>query len=120
MIDRLLVAADHHAIAALEAPDAARRADIDIVDALLGQRLGAADVVLVEGVAAVDDDVVRLEQRAERATVSSVIRPAGSITQTARGGSSSLTELLQRPAAGGALLGQRVATASALRSKTTQ
>ena len=60
-----LLAADHHAIAALDAPDAAGRAAIDVANALLGQLLGAADVVLVEGVAAVDDDVVRLQQAAE-------------------------------------------------------
>src|SRR5260370_998893 len=38
-------AADHHAIAALETPDAAASADIDIVDALGRELLGPADVV---------------------------------------------------------------------------
>src|SRR6185312_6199997 len=65
VIDSLLRAADHHAVAALDAPDAARRAAIDIVDALLGQLLGAADVVLVVGIAAVDDDVLRRQQAVE-------------------------------------------------------
>ena len=64
-IDGLLVAADHQAIAALQAPDAAAGAAVDVVDALGLQRLGPPDVVLVEGVAAVDDAVARLQQRAE-------------------------------------------------------
>ena len=65
VIHRLLLAADHHAIAALDAPDAAGRAAIDVANALLGELLGAADVVFVEGIAAIDDDVVRLQQAAE-------------------------------------------------------
>ena len=65
VIHGLLWAADHHAIAALDTPDAAGRAAIDVANALLGQFLGAADVVLVEGIAAIDDDVVRLQQAAE-------------------------------------------------------
>src|SRR5204863_3414554 len=59
MVDGLLRSADHHAIAALEAPHASRGADIDIVDALVGQQLRPADIVLVETVAAIDDDVAR-------------------------------------------------------------
>src|SRR5450432_3540250 len=61
-VDHRLVAADHHAIAALDAPDAARGADIDIVDAAFLQRRAAADVVLPEAVAAVDDDIAGLHQ----------------------------------------------------------
>ena len=38
-------AADHHAVAALQAPDAAARAHVHVVDALRGEFLGAADVV---------------------------------------------------------------------------
>src|ERR1700761_939676 len=45
-IDLRLVAADHHAIAALNAPDAAGGADIDVMDATLFQGLAAAHVVL--------------------------------------------------------------------------
>src|SRR5262250_2063300 len=56
-IDHGRLAADHHAIAALDAPDAAGGPDIEIVDAALLQRLAAAHVVLPEGVAAIDDDV---------------------------------------------------------------
>ena len=62
--DRLL-AADHLAIAALLAPDAAADADIDIVQPLRPERLGAPDVVVIIGVAAVDDDVAAFEQRDE-------------------------------------------------------
>ena len=55
------LAADHHAIAALQAPDAAAGADVDVVDALGRQLLGPADVVDVIGVAAVDQDVAALQ-----------------------------------------------------------
>src|SRR6185437_6599933 len=58
-------AANHQAVAALDTPDAAGRAAVDVANVLLGQFLGAADVVLVEGIAAVDDDVVRPQQRSE-------------------------------------------------------
>ena len=54
------VAADHHAIAALQAPDAAARADVEIMDAALFQRLAAAHVILPERIAAIDDDVAGL------------------------------------------------------------
>src|SRR6478752_2666170 len=55
-----LLAADHHAIAAVDPPDAAGGAAIDVTNTFLGKRFGAADVVFVEGIAAVDDDIVRL------------------------------------------------------------
>jgi hypothetical protein len=42
--DRRL-AADHHAVTALQAPHAAARADVDVVNALRRQLLGAPDVV---------------------------------------------------------------------------
>jgi hypothetical protein len=63
--DRLGVAANHHAIAAFQAPDAAGGADVDVVQALLVQRLGATNVVLVVGVAAVDDRIAGLKQFAQ-------------------------------------------------------
>ena len=91
-VDHGLVAADHHAIAALDAPDAAGGADIEIMDAARLQRLAAADVVLPEGVAAVDDDVAGSISFASASIVSSVILPAGSITQAVRGFSSFLTK----------------------------
>jgi hypothetical protein len=65
MVDGFVWAADHHAIAAFDAPDAAGGAAVDIANAPLGQFFGAADVVLVEAITAVDDDVVRLQQTAQ-------------------------------------------------------
>ena len=59
---RFAIAADHHAISALETPDAAAGADVDIMDAALLQRLAAAYVVLPERIAAIDDDVAGLHQ----------------------------------------------------------
>src|SRR5665811_1600263 len=44
----LLRAADHHAVAAIYPPDAAGRAAIDVVNALVGQFFGATDIVFVE------------------------------------------------------------------------
>ena len=66
VVDDLLLAADHQAEAALEAPDAAARAAVDVVDALLAQRRRVPDVVDVVRVAAVDDDVAGLEHLRER------------------------------------------------------
>ncbi len=63
---RRLVAADHHAIAAVDAPDAAGGADVDVMDAVLPERLAAANVVLPERIAAVDDDVAALHQLRQR------------------------------------------------------
>src|SRR5882724_2380440 len=51
--DHGFLAADHHAIAALDAPDAAGGADVDIMQSVFLQGLAAADVVLPKGVAAV-------------------------------------------------------------------
>ena len=59
-------AADHLAVAALGPGDAAARAHVEMVDSARLQRGGAADVIAVVGVAAVDDDVVGVEQRRER------------------------------------------------------
>ena len=56
-IHHFLVAADHHAVAPVDAPDAAGSADVDIMYAALLQSLAAAHVILPEGVAAIDDDV---------------------------------------------------------------
>ena len=65
VIDRLLRTADHHAIAALNAPDAARSAAVDVANALNRKFFGVMDIVLVKGIAAVDDDVVPVQQAAE-------------------------------------------------------
>ena len=57
----MLWTADHQAVAALRAPDAAARADIEIVDATGRERRRAADVVFEMAVAAVDDGVALLQ-----------------------------------------------------------
>jgi hypothetical protein len=64
-LDRLVGPADHQAVAALEPPDTAARADVEVVDAARLERLGAVDVVAVVGVAAVDDRVAGLHQPGE-------------------------------------------------------
>ena len=66
VVDHFAVPADHHAIAALDPPDAARSPDIDVVQSLRLQRLCPAHVVLVVGVAAVDHDVAGRHQLGER------------------------------------------------------
>ena len=57
MLDCVLGAADHHAVAAFETPNAAAGSYIDIMDSFGGELFGAANVVNVVGVAAVDEDV---------------------------------------------------------------
>src|SRR4051812_43797689 len=61
MFNDLPLAADHQAVPALQAPDAAARAYVDVVDLLCAEVLRAADVVDVVRVAAVDDDVAGFE-----------------------------------------------------------
>ena len=63
MLDDVFFAADHHAVAAFESPDTAAGADVDVVDFFGRQFLGAADVVDVIGIAAVDQDVAGFEKR---------------------------------------------------------
>src|SRR5258705_1542601 len=53
--------ADHLAVAAFEPPDAAAGADVNVVNAFGSEFLGAANVVDVVRVAAVDEDVVLAE-----------------------------------------------------------
>ena len=65
-LDRGVGAADHQAVAALQAVDPATHADVDVVDAVIaGERSGPVDVVAVPRVAAVDDRVAALEQRCQ-------------------------------------------------------
>src|SRR5690348_6504689 len=54
--------ANHHAIAAFEPPDAAARADVSVIDFFAGEIFGAANVVDVIGITAVDDDVASFEK----------------------------------------------------------
>src|SRR6185312_13881333 len=65
-LDRLGLAADHQAVAAVEAPHAAAGAGVDVEDAFLRQRAGAPHVVLVVGIAAVYDGVPFLHPFAQR------------------------------------------------------
>src|SRR5437773_11002125 len=53
-LHRRRLAADHHAVAALKSPDAATRADVDVVKALRRKLVGAPNVVDVVRVAAID------------------------------------------------------------------
>ena len=65
LVDPLLVAAAHQAVAVLEAPDAAAHTAVDVADLLLAEQLGVLEVVGEAGVAAVDDEVTGLEQVGE-------------------------------------------------------
>src|ERR1700688_2158234 len=73
-LDRVARAADHQAVAAVDAPDAAAGAGVEIVDALARQLACAAHVVLVIRVAAVDHRVAGLEMTGKRAD-----RPLGDL-----------------------------------------
>jgi len=61
----LVRAADHHAVAALQAPNAAARPHVHIVNPPGREFVGAADVVHVVGIAPVDEDVPRLQMGQE-------------------------------------------------------
>src|SRR3954454_4213320 len=65
-VDGWVVPANHEAIAALKTPDSAGGADIDIMDAVLRTFFRSPDVVLEEGVAAVDHDVAGPGDGAQR------------------------------------------------------
>jgi len=58
----VVFAADHHAVAAFQAPDAAAGSDVHVVDFLRRQLLRAPDVVDLIGIAVVDEDVARLQK----------------------------------------------------------
>src|SRR5262245_65115080 len=60
-----IFAANHHAIAALQSPDTAAGAYIDIVNLSGRKLLGSTNVVNVIGVATVDQYVIRFEKRRE-------------------------------------------------------
>src|SRR5262249_23491960 len=65
MLDCIFGAADHHAVSAVNAPDAATGADIDVVDATAFQFQRPPNIVFVVRVAAVNDDVAGLEALSE-------------------------------------------------------
>ena len=56
-LDRLIRAADHHAVAAFQSPDAAAGAHVHVVNPLRRKFPGAADVIHVVGIASIDKDV---------------------------------------------------------------
>ena len=62
-LDRIGLAADHHAVAVFQAPDATAGPRVDEAQALRGQLGGAADRIFVVGVAAVDDDIALVGER---------------------------------------------------------
>src|SRR5262245_40297831 len=57
IINHVRFAADHHAVASLQSPHTAARANVDVVDALRRQFFRAANVVDVIGIPAVNEDV---------------------------------------------------------------
>ena len=63
MLDHLLLAANHHAVAALQAPHTAAGAHINVVNLSGREFLCAPNVVDVVGVSAVDEDVACFEMR---------------------------------------------------------
>ncbi len=63
--DRIFFAANHQAVAALQAPDTATGADIEIAYVLLFQIFGTTHIVGKIGVSTVDDDVAVAEQARE-------------------------------------------------------
>src|SRR5262249_6264058 len=63
--DRLFVATEHHAITALDAPDSATGAHVEVVDPSGLERLGPANVILEVRVAAVDDRIARFHEPAK-------------------------------------------------------
>ena len=63
MFDHICLAADHHAVASFESPDATAGANINVMDLFRRQFLCATDVVNVIRIPAVDQDVSRFEER---------------------------------------------------------
>jgi hypothetical protein len=61
-LNYFLVAADHHAIAALKAPNATARSDIQIVNSQRTKSLRPFYVVDVIGIAAIDNCIARFQQ----------------------------------------------------------
>ena len=61
--DDRFVTADHQAVSTVHPPDSAAGPDVHIVNAVRSKFGGSADIIVVVGVAAVDDHVVAFEQR---------------------------------------------------------
>ena len=65
MLDHVLFPANHHAVAAFQAPHTTARPHIHVMNPLRRKFLGASDVIHVIGIAAVDEDIVRLKMGQE-------------------------------------------------------
>src|SRR5580704_442514 len=65
-LNGVLRPADHHAVSALQAPDAAADASVDVADVLGLQRGGTTNIVLEVRVAPIDDQVARPHSLGER------------------------------------------------------
>ena len=65
VLDHVLFATNHHTVTAFQAPHTTARPHVHVVDALRGEFLCAPDVIHVIGIAAVDEDVVRLKMGQE-------------------------------------------------------
>src|SRR5207237_1098945 len=83
-IDGALVAADHQTVAILQAPDAAARSRIDIVQAAGRELTATSDVVRPLRVAAVDDRVAAHPAEADEPEFHQDVLPAGSNAAAAR------------------------------------
>src|ERR1700735_2414503 len=75
VLDDVLFAANHHAITAFEAPDAAAGAYVNVMNFLRRELFGAADVVDVIRIAAVDQNVAGFEMGKE--AVATVVHDGG-------------------------------------------
>ena len=65
MFDYPILATNHQAVTSLQSPDATARSYVHVMDSLRRELLGAPNIVDVIGIAAIDQDVVRLETRQE-------------------------------------------------------
>jgi len=63
VLNRLRFAADHHAVAAFQAPYPATGADVHVMNSPGRKLPGAAEVVHIIGIAPVDEDVTPGQQR---------------------------------------------------------
>src|SRR5712692_3207228 len=61
MSESLFFSPDHQAVASLRSPDAAARTHVQVLDASPFQGVSAAHIIFIVGVAAVDNDVTRLQ-----------------------------------------------------------
>ena len=65
LLDHRRFAADHQAVAAIQPPDAAAGADVDIVQAVRLQLGRAPQIIVIVGIATIDHNIARRQQRRE-------------------------------------------------------